>query len=168
MNFNLPHIPDRAPKPRQKGITMMMDKGLSLKEVENFIEANADYTDLIKLGFGTSYLTKNLDEKIKLYHKAGLKVYLGGTLFEAFIIRGMFDDYRKVLDKYKLTMAEVSDGSLTMNHDVKCKYINTLAKDFTVLSEVGSKEEERGVSSSSSDFSPQASGARRGDRGHDP
>ena len=64
MNFNLPHIPDRAAKPRQKGITMMMDKGLSLKEVENFIEANADYTDLIKLGFGTSYLTKNL---MKIY-----------------------------------------------------------------------------------------------------
>ena len=141
MNFNLPHIPEREPKPRMKGLTMMMDKGLSLKEVENFIEVNAAYTDLIKLGFGTSYLTNNLMEKIKLYHDAGLKVYLGGTLFEAFIIRGMFDDYRKVLDKFKLGMAEVSDGSLEMKHDVKCEYINTLSKDFTVLSEVGSKEE---------------------------
>lgn len=84
----------------------MMDKGLSLKEAENFIDANANYTDLVKLGFGTSYLTKNLEDKIKLYHQAGLKVYLGGTLFEAFVIRGMFDDYRKVLDKFKLRLLQ--------------------------------------------------------------
>lgn len=141
MNFKLPHIPQRDAKPRENGITMMMDKGLSLKEAENFIDANSEYTDLVKLGFGTSFLTKNLEQKIKLYHEAGLKVYLGGTLFEAFIVRGMFDEYRKVLDKFKLMVAEVSDGSLAMNHDVKCDYIQMLAKDFTVLSEVGSKEE---------------------------
>jgi phosphosulfolactate synthase len=141
INFNLPHLPQREEKPRKKGITMMMDKGLGMKEAENFIESSAAYTDLVKLGFGTSYLTNRLADKIKLYHDAGLRVYLGGTLFEAFIIRGMFDEYRKVLDKFKLTMAEVSDGSLTMNHDVKCKYIQQLSKDYTVLSEVGSKEE---------------------------
>ncbi|MFN7295029.1 MAG: phosphosulfolactate synthase, partial [Bacteroidota bacterium] len=135
MNFNLPHLPERDPKPRKNGITMMMDKGLGIKEVENFIDTNAAYTDLVKLGFGTSYLTNRLEDKIKLYHEAGLRVYLGGTLFEAFIIRGLFDEYRKVLDKYKITMAEVSDGSLTMNHDVKCNYIHQLAKDYTVLSE---------------------------------
>lgn len=141
MNFNLPHLPERDLKPRKNGITMMMDKGLGIKEVENFIDTNAAYTDLVKLGFGTSYLTNRLEDKIKLYHEAGLRVYLGGTLFEAFIIRGLFDEYRKVLDKYQITMAEVSDGSLTMNHDVKCNYIHQLAKDYTVLSEVGSKEE---------------------------
>ena len=141
MNFDLPHIPERGQKPRPHGITMVMDKGLSIKEAENFIDANGDYTDLVKLGFGTSYLTKNLAQKIKLYHDAGLKVYLGGTLFEAFIVRGMFDEYRKVLEKFKIQTVEVSDGSLTMNHDVKCSYIRQLAKDYTVLSEVGSKEE---------------------------
>lgn len=141
MNFNLTHIPDRGEKPRGKGITMMMDKGLSINEVENFISTCDSLTDVVKLGFGTSYLTKNIEKKIALYHEANIKVYLGGTLFEAFIVRNMFDDYRKLLDKLKLKAAEVSDGSIEMNHDKKCEYINILAKDYTVFSEVGSKEE---------------------------
>lgn len=140
-NFELPHIPERTQKPRENGLTMMMDKGLSIRQAEDFIETSGHIADVIKLGFGTSYVSKNLEKKIALYHEAGLKVYLGGTLFEAFIARGMFDDYRKLLDKLKLQMAEVSDGSIVMKHKDKCKYITTLAKDFTVLSEVGSKEE---------------------------
>lgn len=140
MNFTLPHIPERPAKPRNKGITMMMDKGLSIRQVEDFISVSAELTDIVKLGFGTSYLAKDVELKIKLYKEAGLKVYLGGTLFEAFIIRGMFKDYMKLLDKWKLDCAEVSDGSIVMPHDKKCEYIQTLSKNFTVLSEVGSKE----------------------------
>lgn len=140
MNYELPYIPERPSKPRPHGLTMMMDKGLSLRQVEDFLSVSGDYTDIIKLGFGTSYLTKNLEEKIKLYKSAGMKIYLGGTLFEAFIIRNMFDDYQRLLDKFKLDCAEVSDGSIVMPHDKKCEYIHTLAKNRTVLSEVGSKE----------------------------
>lgn len=141
MNFELPHIPERTSMPREHGLTMMMDKGLSWRQAENFMDSCSDYTDLVKLGFGTSYLTKDLARKIEIYHKAGMKVYLGGTLFEAFIIRGMFDDYRKLLNKYKLQTCEVSDGSIVLAHEKKCEYIAELSKDFTVLSEVGSKEE---------------------------
>ena len=141
MNYTLPHLPERSQKPRVSGITMMMDKGLSLREAENFISASGHLTDLVKLGFGTSFISPNLQEKIKLYQDAKIKVYLGGTLFEAFIVRNMFDDYRKLLDKLKLDTAEVSDGSLEMPHDKKCEYIQTLSKQVTVLSEVGSKEE---------------------------
>ena len=140
MNFTLPHIPERPSKPRNSGLTMMMDKGLSIRQVEDFLSANADYTDIIKLGFGTSYLTKNLEQKIKLYKEAGMKIYLGGTLFEAFIVRGMFDDYMKLIDRLKLNCAEVSDGSIHMPHDQKCEYIHKLSKNYTVFSEVGSKE----------------------------
>lgn len=140
MNFNLEHIPERVQQPRDLGLTMMMDKGLSLREAENFIESSAHLTDIIKLGFGTSYVTKNLKEKIDLYHKANLKVYFGGTLFEAFIVRNKFDDYLKLLDTYGLQTAEVSDGSIVMPHEKKCEYIQTIAKNHTVLSEVGSKE----------------------------
>lgn len=140
MNYELPYIPKRPAKPRNSGLTMMMDKGLSIRQVEDFLSANSDYTDIIKLGFGTSYLTKNLEQKIKLYKEAGMKIYLGGTLFEAFIVRNMFDDYQKLIDKLKLDCAEVSDGSIVMPHDKKCEYIHTLSKNFTVLSEVGSKE----------------------------
>lgn len=140
MNFTLPYLPERPEKPRSKGLTMMMDKGISIRQAEDFLSTSSSLTDIIKLGFGTSYVTTQLEQKIKLYKEAGMKVYLGGTLFEAFIVRNMFDDYMKLLDKLKLNAAEVSDGSIVMAHDKKCEYINKLSKNFTVLSEVGSKE----------------------------
>jgi phosphosulfolactate synthase len=140
MNFELPYIPERPAKPRNKGITMMMDKGLSLREVENFIEANGHLTDIVKFGFGTSYVAQNLEEKIKLYKDNGIRPYFGGTLFEAFFARGKFDDYLRVMDKYKLDLAEISDGSIIINHDEKCELISKMAKYRTVLSEVGSKD----------------------------
>ncbi len=117
-----------------------MDKGLSLRETEDFVDGCSDYVDIVKLGWATSYVTKHLNEKIAVYKAAGIPVYLGGTLFEAFIVRGQFEDYRRVLDKYELEFAEVSDGSISLNHDKKCEYISTLAQQVTVLSEVGSKD----------------------------
>lgn len=140
MNFQLPFVPERTSKPRKHGITMMMDKGLSLRETENFIEANAHLTDVVKFGFGTSYVTNNLKEKIKLYSEAGIRPYFGGTLFEVFYARGKFEDYIRVLDQYDLDLVEVSDGSIIIDHDEKCELIRRLAKDRTVLSEVGSKD----------------------------
>jgi len=140
MNFNLPFIPERSEKPRQKGVTMMMDKGLGLREAEHFIEASGHLTDLVKLGFGTSYVTPNLQEKINLYKSANIKPYLGGTLFEVFHARGKFEDYLRTLDKYKLEVAEISDGSIIIPHDEKCELIRKMAKERTVLSEVGSKD----------------------------
>lgn len=141
--FNLSQLPDRTVKPRNNGLTMVMDKGLSLQEVENFLENGSHYTDIIKLGFGTSVFTNKLQDKINLYKSAKIPVYLGGTLFEAYIVRNQFDDYVKLIEKLGITHIEVSDGSLDMNHDVKCNYIHTLSKNFTVLSEVGSKDAEK-------------------------
>lgn len=143
MNFKLNKIPERTQKPRDFGLTMAMDKGLSVREAEDFMSACADYVDVIKLGWATSFVTPRLEDKIKVYHDAGLAVYLGGTLFEAFVIRDAYDDYKRLLDKLKLRYAEVSDGSIEMPHDLKCSYINDLSKNFTVLSEVGSKDAEK-------------------------
>jgi phosphosulfolactate synthase len=143
MNFQLPYIPERPSKPRNEGITMMMDKGLSLQETSGFIETSADFTDFVKFGFGTSLLTNKLSEKLKLYKEATIRSYFGGTLFEAFVVRNMFDDYRKLIDKFKLDVVEVSDGSMSLPHDQKLEYIYKLADQVTVLSEVGSKQ--RGV-----------------------
>ncbi len=140
MNFELTHIPERDSKPRNNGLTMMMDKGLSWRQAENFVDANAHLADLVKLGFGTSYVTNDLERKIQIYKQANLKVYLGGTLFEAFIVRNKFEDYKRLLDKFKIDTCEVSDGSIILPHDKKCEYITDLAKNYTVLSEVGSKE----------------------------
>ena len=141
MNFFLTDIPERTQKPRKNGLTMMMDKGLSINDTKNFIDMCEPHTDIIKLGFGTSAISPHVETKIKLYQDAGLMVYLGGTLFEAFIVRGMFKEYRELLIKWKLTMCEVSDGSIDISHEEKCKYISKLATEFTVFSEVGSKNE---------------------------
>jgi phosphosulfolactate synthase len=141
MNFDLPYIPHRPEKPREKGLTMMMDKGLSVRQTEDFIESAGNVTDVIKFGFGTSLITNRLEDKIKLYKEAGVRPYFGGTLFEAFIARGRFDDYQKFIDKMGLDLCEVSDGSIIIPQDEKCEYIRKLAKNFTVFSEVGSKEE---------------------------
>lgn len=143
MNYTLNNIPERTQKPRQYGFTMAMDKGLSLREVEDFISVCGDHVDIVKFGWATSYVTPNLSDKINLYKEAGIPVYLGGTLFEAFIVRNQFDDYRKILDKYDLKYAEVSDGSIELDHDKKCDYISKLSEQVTVLSEVGSKDEEK-------------------------
>jgi phosphosulfolactate synthase len=142
-NYQLPNLPDRSAKPRNMGLTMVMDKGLSLREVEDFLSMTQEYVDIVKLGFGTSIITPNLKEKIDLYRQAGIPVYFGGTLFEAFVKRGKIDDYRKFLDKYDITHLEVSDGSIEIPQDEKCGYISSLAKDYTVLSEVGSKDAEK-------------------------
>ncbi|MDF3077868.1 MAG: Phosphosulfolactate synthase [Sphingobacteriaceae bacterium] len=143
MNYHLNNIPERAAKPRDKGITMVMDKGLSLREVENFLEVAGPYTDIVKLGWATSYLTPNLKEKLKLYRDAGIPVYFGGTLFEAFVVRNQFDDYCRVLEEFGMEYAEVSDGSIEIEHDVKCGYIQKLSKQVTVISEVGSKDSQK-------------------------
>jgi phosphosulfolactate synthase len=101
------------------------------------------HTDIVKLGFGTSAISPHIETKIKFYQDAGLMVYLGGTLFEAFIIRGMFEEYKQLLRKWKLTMCEVSDGSIELLHEEKCNYIKELSKEFKVVSEVGSKDENK-------------------------
>lgn len=140
MNFELPFIPERTNRPRKHGITMMMDKGLSLTETSHFIEANATWTDLVKFGFGTAYVTNDIEAKLDAYREAGIRPYLGGTLFEVFYSRNMVDDYMRLLDKYKLDLMEISDGSIIMNHDEKLELIHKFAKERTVLSEVGSKD----------------------------
>jgi len=140
MNYELPYIPLREAKPRNAGITMMMDKGLSVRGTEDFIQASGHLTDVAKFGFGTAMVTQNLEEKIALYKEANIRPYFGGTLFEIFYARGMFEDYLRLLDKYKLDLAEISDGSIIINHDEKCELIHKMSKERTVLSEVGSKD----------------------------
>ncbi len=140
MNYDLKNIPVRTEKPRNSGLTMVMDKGLSLREVEDFIEVGGPFTDIVKLGWATSYVTTKLDEKLKLYREAGIPTYFGGTLFEAFLVRGQIDDYSRVLDKYQMEYMEISDGSLTIDHEEKCELIRRFSKQLTVISEVGSKD----------------------------
>jgi phosphosulfolactate synthase len=142
MNFNLSQIPERNQKPRTGGITMVMDKGLSVNEAENFLSVSHPHVDIIKLGFGTSFVTPNLTDKLDVYRRYNIPVYFGGTLFEAFLIRNQFNDYIKVCQEFGISYMEVSDGSINIPHSEKCGYVEKLTKYGTVLSEVGSKDAE--------------------------
>jgi len=142
MNNTIPYLPERSAKPRNTGITMVMDKGLSIREAEDFMSVGNEYTDFVKLGFGTSLITPGNEKKISIYKKAGVIPYFGGTLFEAFVIRDMFSEFIELLDKHKIEMVEVSDGSYDIDHTRKLEYIKILSKRGRVISEVGSKKKE--------------------------
>lgn len=119
---------------------MVMDKGLSVRQAEDLMAVGAAYIDFVKLGWTTAYIIPQLEEKLAVYREAGVHPYFGGTLFEAFVVRDQFDDFLRLLDKYGMEHAEVSDGSIILPHEKKCEYIATLAQHTTVISEVGSKD----------------------------
>lgn len=141
--FQLKNLPERTIKPRNDGFTMVMDKGLSIRETEDFLSSSSSLVDIVKLGFGTGLFTQGLLDKIRIYQSAGIPVYFGGTLFEAYLVRNQLDDYHRLLEKTKVVHVEISDGSLELDHNEKCEIISTFAKNYTVLSEVGSKDAEK-------------------------
>jgi phosphosulfolactate synthase len=142
MKIALPYIPERPAKPRNSGLTMVMDKGLSIREAEDFMSVGSEHTDYVKLGFGTSLVTPGFEKKVAIYKNAGVIPYFGGTLFEAFIVRDMFREFVEFLDKNEIDLVEVSDGSFDIEHKRKLEYISRLAERGTVISEVGSKKKD--------------------------
>ena len=139
MSYTLKNLPNRSQKPRNEGITLVLDKGYSIRQAEDFCEVSAQHVDIVKLGWGTSYVTPNLEEKIKVYSEAGLPVYFGGTLFEAYLLRDQLSAYCKLLDKYEISHLEVSNGTIWISDEKKQNIIRDLSKDYVVYSEVGSK-----------------------------
>jgi phosphosulfolactate synthase len=132
-------VPARSTKPRKEGLTHVIDKGLDLRQIEGLFETAGDYVDIVKLGWGTSFVTQNLDDKLALYRSLGVPIVCGGTLFEAVVGRDRLDEYRAWLAQKGFTHVEVSDGSIDLPHGRKLEFIADLAKDFIVMSEVGSK-----------------------------
>jgi len=143
MNFKLKQIPERTPRPRTYGLTMIYDKGLSVMEARNLVSGAGPHVDLVKLAFGTPLFSGGLQEKIRIFQDYGIPVFFGGLLFEAYVIRGQFDDYIDLVKEYNISHIEVSDGSINIPHAEKCAYIEKLAQYGTVLSEVGSKDKDR-------------------------
>ena len=135
-------VPARAPKPRTAGLTHVIDKGASLFEIQGLFDSAGEYVDIVKLGWGTSVVTNNLEKKIKLLRSFDVPVVCGGTLFEAAVARGRLDEYRSWLAANGFTHVEISDGTIEIERERKLELIAELARDFTVLSEVGSKDEE--------------------------
>lgn len=139
MSYQLNHLPERSSKPRNKGITLALDKGYSVRQAEDFCEATRSYTDIVKLGWGTSFVTERLQAKLNVYKNYDIPVYFGGTLFEAYVLRNQLDDYVELLKKFDIKHIEVSNGTIWLSDDRKIDIIKDLSKEFTVLSEVGSK-----------------------------
>ena len=128
MNFPLNQLPERTSKPRQNGITMVMDKGMGIEGIKDFLSVAAPFVDIVKLGFGTAFVTDHLREKIEIYHKLNIPVYFGGTLFEAFLVRNQFDDYVNVLKEFGINYVEVSDGSIIIPHARKMRLYRETGK----------------------------------------
>jgi phosphosulfolactate synthase len=135
-------LPPRPAKPRERGLTHVIDKGLNLREIEGLFDTAGDYVDIVKLGWGTSYVTRNLEKKIALYRSFETPVVCGGTLFEAVVARGKLDDYKRWLVDHRFSHIEISDGAVEIPRERKLELIAELSQDFTVLSEVGSKDTE--------------------------
>ncbi len=143
MNFNLTKLPPRTKQKRTFGITMINDKGLGMAEAENMLSVASTHIDMVKLAFGTAMVSSHVKEKIKLYQSHNIDVFFGGLLFEAFVIRNQFEDYIKMVDEHEISLIEISDGDIDIPHQKKCEFIKTLSARGRVISEIGSKDNDK-------------------------
>jgi phosphosulfolactate synthase len=135
-------VPARPGKPRRVGITHVLDKGLNLRDIEGLFDTAGQFVDIVKFGWGTSYVTNNLEKKVALYRSFETPVVCGGTLFEAVYARGRLDEFKRWLSEHRFSHVEISDGTLEIPRERKLALIAEFAQDFTVLSEVGSKDSD--------------------------
>jgi phosphosulfolactate synthase len=143
MNPTALRLPQRAVKPRANGITMVIDGGLPLLQFADTVESAPEYIDFVKLGWGTAIVTSTLRDKIAVLNDAGIGFYFGGTLFEKYVLQGLFDDFRQFCLEYGCHHVEVSNGTIPLSNSEKASYIRKLAGEFTVVSEVGFKDPDR-------------------------
>jgi len=133
-------LPPRPGKPRTEGLTHVIDKGLNLREIEGMFDTAGQYVDIVKLGWGTAWVTGNLRRKLDVLR--GKPVVIGGTFFEVVYARDRLEDYKRWLGRLGIGHVEISDGTVEIPRDRKLELIADFARDFTVLSEVGSKDSE--------------------------
>lgn len=133
-------LPARSIKPRERGLTHVLDRGLAVAEVDGLVEVAGDSVDLVKLGWGTALATANLEPKLERYREHGIPVVLGGTLTELAIAQDRLEALLGWLRELGLNHVEISDGTIALEHDRKLELIERLSSEFTVLSEVGSKD----------------------------
>lgn len=143
MNPLAPRLPSRATKPRSTGLTMVIDGGIPLKMFADIVSSTPELIDFVKFGWGTAIVTGGLQQKIDVLREHGIGFYLGGTLFEKYVMQERFDDYKRFCVELGCEHVEVSNGTVTMSNAEKASYIRKLAGDFTVVSEVGFKDPDR-------------------------
>jgi phosphosulfolactate synthase len=125
---------------RDGGLTHVLDKGLGPRAWVDVLETAGEYIDIVKLGWGTAWVTRNLADKLEVLR--GKPVVIGGTFFEVVFARDKLDEYKRWLTTHGLTHVEISDGTVEIPRERKLELIADFARDFTVLSEVGSKDSE--------------------------
>ncbi len=138
-------LPERSGKPRRDGLTHVLDKGLSLVGLESLIQTAGQSIDIVKLGWGTAYVSDGVKAKVAMCRDAGITLCLGGTLLEICNHQHRIPDYVRWLHRLGITHVEVSDGALAMPGERKRELISSLSQEFLVLSEVGSKNPSREV-----------------------
>jgi phosphosulfolactate synthase len=152
MNHTTLQLPARAVKPRQTGLTMMIDSGLPLWNFVDIVSSGAEYIDFVKFGWGTAVVTGNIDAKIDVLRQHDIGFYFGGTLFEKFVLQDRLDDFRKFCAGHRCQHVEVSNGTIALTNTEKASYIRKLADDFTVISEVGFKDPTRSAELTASEW----------------
>jgi phosphosulfolactate synthase len=133
-------LPERQPKPRERGLTHVIDMGLTTVDAEGLMASAADYIDLVRLGWGSAYVTRDVQDKIARYRSAGVPVMLGGTLTELVWLRGQVGELRSWMRELGIEHVEVSSGTVKIPSEDKVALIRDLASDFTVFAEVGEKD----------------------------
>src|SRR3954453_3375774 len=135
-------VPERPGKPRHVGLTHVMDKGLNIRDIEGMFDTAGAFVDIVKFGWGTSYVTNNLEKKIALYRHFETPVVCGGPLFEAVYAKRKLDEFKAWLVEHRFAHVEISDGTIDIPREEKLALIPDFAPDFPVLSGVGSKDAE--------------------------
>lgn len=145
-------LPERSERPRCRGLTMVIDNGMPLGAFVDAIDSAAEYVDTVKFGWGTALVTPRLDQKLDHLRSLGISFYFGGTLFEKFVIQGAFEAYLDLCRRNGCELVEVSNGTIPLPNREKARYIERAAEEFTVLSEVGYKDQDRCLQLSGDDW----------------
>ncbi|HEY4007632.1 MAG TPA: phosphosulfolactate synthase [Pseudonocardia sp.] len=145
-------LPERAMAPRARGRTMVIDPGLFTARFEDAIDSVGEYIDLVKFGWGTALVTKDIKRKIDVLRSAGIGFYFGGTLFERFAVDGLLDDWRGLCHTMGASFVEVSNGTIAMSDREKSSWVARLVDEFTVISEVGVKDSDRSEALTADDW----------------
>jgi phosphosulfolactate synthase len=136
-------LPARAGKPRQSGITMMIDNGLPSSYFRDVVSSGAEYIDIVKFGWGTALVTADLSSKIECLHQHDVRFCFGGTLFEKFVVQDRFESFLQLCRQWRCDLVEVSNGTIPLSNSEKASYIRKCADSFVVVSEMGFKDATR-------------------------
>lgn len=133
-------LPERQLKPRQHGLTVLIDNGVPLNLFRDTIESASDYIDYVKFGWGTSVISPHLEAKIEHLQTSGIHFFFGGTLFEKYLSQHKLNEFREFCLRSRATHIEISNGTLPISNREKARYIRDFSDEFIVFSEVGHKD----------------------------